>query len=301
MSATVFGQTSSPPPAVSPLVQRGRWMRSIVSRPSGLLGLGLTVTVVGIALVGPFFAPHSPSEFVGIPLRGPSRHALLGTDFLGRDVLSRLFWGGRTVLAYSALATLLAYCGGLTIGLIAGYTRSLADPVLMRAVDVLLSFPPILLLLVVATGAGHSAPALIIAVAVTQVPAIARIIRAATLNVAVRGYVEAAVARGERTASILGREVLPNVLPTILADAGIRLSGAIILIASVNFLGLGLEPPAADWALMISENRGNITLQPWAVAAPAILLALLTIGINLFADALARSLGISTDRRRGAT
>jgi ABC-type dipeptide/oligopeptide/nickel transport system permease subunit len=276
-------------------------MRSIVSRPSGLLGLGLTVTVVGIALVGPFFAPHSPSEFVGIPLRGPSRHALLGTDFLGRDVLSRLFWGGRTVLAYSALATLLAYCGGLTIGLIAGYTRSLADPVLMRAVDVLLSFPPILLLLVVATGAGHSAPALIIAVAVTQVPAIARIIRAATLNVAVRGYVEAAVARGERTASILGREVLPNVLPTILADAGIRLSGAIILIASVNFLGLGLEPPAADWALMISENRGNITLQPWAVAAPAILLALLTIGINLFADALARSLGISTDRRRGAT
>jgi peptide/nickel transport system permease protein len=118
--------------------------------------------------------------------------------------------------------------------------------------------------------------------------------------VSTRGYVEAAVARGERLPALLGREILPNVLGTVLADAGIRLTASILILASVNFLGLGLQPPAADWALMISENRGGITLQPWAVAAPALLIAFLTISVNLVADAVARSLGTSTDRKRVA-
>jgi len=125
-------------------------------------------------------------------------------------------------------------------------------------------------------------------------------VRAATQEVSTRGYVEAAVARGERVPAVLRREILPNVLGTVLADAGIRLTASILLLASVNFLGLGLQPPRADWALMISENRGGFSLQPWTVAAPALLIAFLTISVTLVADAVARSLGTSLDRQRVA-
>jgi ABC-type dipeptide/oligopeptide/nickel transport system permease subunit len=199
------------------------------------------------------------------------------------------------VLGLSLVATALGYVVGLTIGLVAGYSRSAVDGILMRAMDVILAFPALLFLLVIATGAGHSLIALVLAVATVHVPGIARIVRAATLEVSVRSYVEAAVVRGERTASILWREILPNAMGPIFADAGIRLTGSILLIASVNFLGLGLQPPAADWALMISENRGGIGLQPWVIAVPALLLAALTISVNLIADAIARSLGTSTE------
>jgi peptide/nickel transport system permease protein len=265
---------------------------------SGRVGLAATLLLLALILVGPLVAPHDPAAIVGIPLQRPGSGFLLGTDGLGRDVLSRVLWGGRSIVALAALATGLAYLVGLAIGLVAGYTRSLLDPLLMRAMDVLLAVPPLLFLLVLATGAGHSVVVLVLGVATVHVPSIARIVRAATQSVVVRGYVEAAVARGERTHSILAREILPNVLGTVLADAGIRLTGSILILASVNFLGLGLQPPRADWALMISENRGGITLQPWTVAAPALLIAFLTVAVNLVADAIARSLGTSLDRRR---
>jgi ABC-type dipeptide/oligopeptide/nickel transport system permease subunit len=255
----------------------------------------LTVFMVGLALLGPLFAPYSPSEIVGIPYTTPNSDALLGTDHLGRDVLSRVLWGGRSVIALAGLATLLAYLIGGTIGLVAGFNRSIVDPALMRFVDVLLAFPPLLLLLVLATGAGASTAVLVIGVAAIHVPGIARVIRSATLEVSVRGYVEAAIARGEPSRSILRRHVLPNISATIAADGGPRLTVSILLVAAVNFLGLGLRPPAADWALMVTENRSGITLQPWALAMPAICIALLGISVNLLADSIARSLGRSVD------
>jgi ABC-type dipeptide/oligopeptide/nickel transport system permease subunit len=168
----------------------------------------------------------------------------------------------------------------------------------MRAMDVLLAFPPILFLLVLATGAGPGLVVLVVGVAVTQVPGIARVVRSATLETSVRSYVEAAVARGERRSFILGREILPNIARTILADAGVRLTGAILLVASINFLGLGLQPPIADWALMISENRSGLTIQPWATVAPVIMIAAVTMVVNLIADAVAEGLGVSADRVR---
>jgi peptide/nickel transport system permease protein len=267
---------------------------------SGRVGLALGLLLLLLIVIGPYFAPHDPAGIVGLPDQRPNGAFLLGTDGLGRDVLSRLLWGGRSIVTLAALATLLAYLVGASIGLLAGYTKSIVDPLLMRTMDVLLAVPPLLFLLVLATGAGHSVIVLVLGVATVHVPSIARIVRAATQEVSVRGYVEAAVARGERTHSILGREILPNVLGPVLADAGIRLTGSILILASVNFLGLGLQPPRADWALMISENRGGITLQPWAVAAPAILIGLLTVAVNLVADAVARSLGTSIDRKRVA-
>lgn len=248
-----------------------------------------------LAIVGPAFAPHSSSQTIGAPYAGPSGHALLGTDFLGRDVLSRVLDGGRTVIGLAAAATCLGYLGGLTVGLVAGFVGSWVDALLMRGVDLLLAFPPILFLLVLATGAGGSAVVLIVGVAIIHIPQIARIVRTATLETAGRGYVEAAVARGDPTSALLAREILPNITGPVLADLGIRVTVSVLLVASVNFLGLGLHPPTADWALMISENRTGIAIQPWAVATPAILLGLLTVAVNLVADAFARSLGRSVE------
>jgi peptide/nickel transport system permease protein len=271
--------------------RRLRWTQSWSAR-IGLLGLAL---VVGLAFIGPYFAPYSTSALAGIPYSTPSGQFLLGNDYLGEDVLSRVLSGGRTVILLGALATVLAYAVGGTVGLLAGFTRSKVDPMLMRGMDVLLAFPPLLFLLVVATGAGASLTALVIAIAVIHVPSIARIVRTAALETSVRGFVEAAVARGDRTHVILRREILPNIWGPVMADAGPRFTVSILLVAAVNFLGLGPAPPAADWALMISENRSGITINPWAVVVPALLIALLTVSINVIADAIAHSLGKSVD------
>ena len=259
------------------------------------IGLIVLAFVLGVAFIGPYFAPYSPSAIPGIPFSPPSRTFWLGNDYLGEDVFSRVLSGGRTVILYGALATLMAYAVGGTIGLLAGFTRSRLDGLLMRAMDVLLAFPPILFLLVIATGAGSNIYALVIAIAIIHVPSIARILRAATLEVSVRGYVEAAAARGDRTHVILRREILPNIWGPIVADGGPRFTVSILLVAAVNFLGLGVSPPAADWALMISENRAGITINAWAVVAPALMIAALTVSINLIADAIAGSLGKSVD------
>jgi ABC-type dipeptide/oligopeptide/nickel transport system permease subunit len=260
---------------------------------TGAVGAALLAFVVLVALFGPFVAPHSPERPVGIPYEGPSAEALLGTDFLGRDVLSRILWGGRSVIALAGLSVLLAYAGGLAVGLAAGYSRGLLDPILMRSADVLLSLPALLFLLVLVTGLGSSRTVLVVGVALIQMPLIARIIRSATQQQSVRGFVEAATARGERTSAILGRELMPNIAPTIAADVGLRLTYAIILVASVNFLGLGLQPPDADWGLMVSENRSGLNLNPLAVLGPATMIALLTIAVNMVGDAVARQQGIS--------
>jgi len=282
---------------VSVISAAGKVERRLAFTRSWSVRIGLTVLafVLGVAFIGPYFAPYSPSALPGIPFSTPSRTFWLGNDYLGEDVFSRVLSGGRTVILYGALATLLAYAVGGTIGLFAGYTRSRLDDLLMRSMDVLLAFPPILFLLVIATGAGSNIWALVIAIAVIHVPSIARILRAAALEVSVRGYVEAAIARGDRTHVILRREILPNIWGTIVADGGPRFTVSILLVAAVNFLGLGLSPPAADWAMMISENRSGITINLWAVVAPALMIGALTVSINVVADAIAGRLGKSVE------
>ena len=268
---------------------RLRFMRSF----SGAVGVTIVVFVVAVAIFGRYFAPYDPNVPVTAPLSPPSSHYWLGTDFLGRDVFSRLLYGGRSVITLAALATGLGYLIGMSVGLVAGFSRSRIDPVLMRSVDVMLAFPPLLFLLVLISGAGTGVQVLVIGVAVIQAPGISRIVRTATLEVSVRGYVEAAIARGERSYAVIVREVLPNIMAPVLVDSGLRFTYSILIIASVNFLGLGLQPPNSDWALMISENRTYIQLNPWSVLVPAAMIGLLTIGINLTGDAIARSLGRS--------
>ena len=273
--------------------KRLHWPR-FTQTAAGKIGLGMLAFVLVVAFLGPLVAPHDIATPIGSPGTTPYGGAPLGTDYLGTDVLSRVLHGGLSVIWIGTAATLLSYALGITCGLIAGYQRSLIDPMLMRGVDVLLSFPALLVLLLLVAGLGSHIWVLIVGVALVQLPPIARIIRTATLEVSTHGYVEAAQARGERTAAILRREILPNVAPVVLADFGIRFGFSIILIASVNYLGLGLSPPAADWGLMIAENQQYISLNVWSVLAPAIMLAMLTICVNLIADAYVQTLGRST-------
>jgi len=260
----------------------------VASDWGGRIGLVLLTLVVLLAIVGPAFEPHSPVESIGIPGSGPTSGAPLGLDYLGRDVLSRLLAGGRSTLLLGLAATALTYLVGITVGLMAGYARSLLDPVLMRGVDVLLSFPALLVMLLLVTAFGGGRLVLVCAAALVLFPGVGRLVRTATLEVSTKSYVEAAVARGERTAAILRREILPNITGPIIADVGIRFSWSIILIASVNYLGLGLRPPTADWGLMISENRQIISTNPLALLAPAIVIAVLIIAVNLVGDAYVR-------------
>lgn len=264
--------------------------RAPVERPrvsrSGRFGLVLFAAILAVVLLGPFVAPYDPYITQGVPYSPPTSDWLLGLDGIGRDVLSRVLYGGRGVLLFAAVATLLAYLIGVSAGLIAGYRRGWTDSVVMRGMDVLLAFPALVFILVLSNGLSRSIWMIVVATAIIQVPPLARIVRAATLEQVGSGYVDAAVTRGESTPAILFREILPNISRTLAADAGLRFTWSVLLIASVNFLGLGLQPPAADWGLMVSENRAGISLNPWAVLAPALMLGLLTISMNLVGDSM---------------
>ena len=265
----------------------------------GLAGAATLILVFLVSLFGPELAPHPYTVVLGTPGHGPAAGAPLGLDYIGRDVFSRLLDGGRTTLIMGAATTILIYVVGIAVGLTAGYAQSIADAILMRIVDVFLSFPALLVMLLFVTAFGSSPVVLVGAAAIVLFPGVARIVRTATTEVMTRNYVEAAVSWGERAFAIMRREVLPNIVAPIVADLGIRFSWAIILIASVNYLGLGLKPPTADWGLMISENRGIISTNPLSVLAPAAMLALLVIGVNLIGDAYVRQMGRSAGRSRG--
>ena len=260
----------------------------LVGSTAGLIGGVLLLAIALIALLGPLVAPHGSTDLVCVPYSSPSAGFPAGCDAFGRDVLSRVLDGGRTVVIIGGFATMLAYVIGCSLGLIAGYRGGVVDSVLLRGVDLLLAFPPVLFLLILATGAGAGIGPLLVGIVIVQVPGIVRIVRASTMSACKRGFVEAAVARGERPAWVLGREVLPTIAPVLVADAGTRLTSSILLVAAMNFLGLGLAPPAADWSLMISENRAALTSQPWSVLLPATMIAILSISANMFFDGLTR-------------
>jgi peptide/nickel transport system permease protein len=253
------------------------------------IGLTLVLLLVGVAVLGPLFAPHAPAAFAGAPYAHPSNGTLLGTDNLGRDVLSRFLWGGRSILGLSAAATAIGlFLGGL-IGLVAAYSRGLVDDVLMRAMDVILAFPSIVLALVAVATIGPKLWLLVLVVGLTTMPRVARVTRGASLEIVERDYVHAAQAMGEPRGKILVGEILPNITSPLLVEASLRLTYSIGLIAGLSFLGFGLQPPNADWGLMINENRQGLTVQPWGVVMPVIAIALLTIGTSLIGDGVARA------------
>jgi len=270
-------------------------LRRMLREPSGLLGLVLLVLVLLVALAGPYIAPNSPTDTLGTVGAPPGGGFALGTDYLGRDVLSRLLNGGRSVIFIGLTATILAYIIGVIAGLYAGYRSGIRDTVTMRSVDVILAFPPLLILLLLVGGFRQHVWVLVVGVVIVQTPGIARITRTATLSVSKTSYVEAAQTRGDSTRTIWRKDIIPNIQAVLLADFGIRFAVSIVLIASMNYLGLGLAPPASDWGLMMSENQSIISLNPMAVLGPAIMLALLTVSINLIADAYLRAISGGQD------
>jgi peptide/nickel transport system permease protein len=271
-----------------PVTAKGTFRRALALTRTRI-GLGIVGFILLIAIFGPFLAPHSPTAFVGAPFSRPSSTALFGTDVLGRDVLSRFLYGGRSVIILSVAATILVVGCGALVGLFAALVGGFVDDILMRANDVLLAFPQIVLVLMLLSMAGTHLWLLVAAVAAGHAPRTARVIRGAAVDIVERDFIKVAEIMGEPRHRIITDELLPNVSSPLMVESGLRLTYSIGLVAGMSYLGFGLQPPAADWGLMINENQVGLTGQPWGVVLPILAIALLTVGTNLVTDGIARA------------
>lgn len=253
------------------------------------IGLLLAATVLLVAFLGPLVTPHDSTEFVAPPFSPPGSAGLLGTDNLGRDIVSRFLAGGRTLMILALLATGVGVGLGALVGVTAAYRRGWVDEALMRTGDVVLAFPQVVLALLFLSIIGPKPWLLVIMVGLGHLPRVARVVRGAALSVVERDFVKAAESVGIARWRIVLGEIVPNISSTLAVEFGLRLTYSIGLVAGLSFLGLGLQPPAADWGLMINENRIALTVQPWAVVLPVAAIAVLTVGTNLVTDGLAKA------------
>jgi peptide/nickel transport system permease protein len=254
----------------------------------GAVGLVLTGLVVALAAIGPFVAPYSPTEFTTAAFGKPSGSALLGGDAIGRDVLSRLLNGGWLLLVMASAATIFGVGVGAAAGVSAAYLRGRRDGLIMRTVDVILAFPQLVFALLLVSVIGPKLWLIVLAVGVSHAPQVARVLRSATLDISERDFVKAVELQGVPSSRVMVREILPNLTSPLMVELGLRLTYSIVIIAGLSFLGFGQPPPAANWGIMINENRIGLSSNPWAVIVPALVIALLTVGTNLFTDAVAR-------------
>lgn len=251
---------------------------------AGFIGMAiLAINVIG-AIFAPAIAQHGPADLVGDVWAPPSADAWLGLDNLGRDILARLLYGGRTSMGLSATSTVLAFGIGVLGGFTAAITPRWVDLVLSRLVDVLMAVPQLILALVVLSVLGTSIPVLIGTIAILTSTRIFRVSRAIGMGIVVMDYVESARLRGERIGWIIVREMLPNALPPLLAEFGVRFCYTLLFISSLSFLGLGVQPPNADWGSMVRDNVMVINFGGFAPLIPATAIALLTVGVNLVVD-----------------
>ncbi len=268
-------------------------LRDVVSRPSGAIGLSLVVFHVVLALVSPLIVPYDYKAMnSAMMLTGPETAHWLGTDHLGRDVFTRVLLGGREALLVTGIATPIAVSWGGFVGIFFGLIGGRVDEVLMRVVDAFLSLPWILKMLVLIVTFGTGIEVLIPTLAFFYGIPVIRIARAATHDVVARDFIAASRARGHGRMTIIRRELLPNVLDTLMVEGAMRWSWMLLAFSSLSFLGFGVSPPTPDWGLMIADARGFMSFAPWGVLGPVIALSSLIIGINLTADALAKALGI---------
>ena len=266
------------------------------------IGLGITLLIVGIAFIGPFVAPYEPDEGVEgkFPFAPPSSDTWFGTDDLGRDVLSRFLSGGVSVLVLAGVSTAMGMVLGVAVGMVAAYSRGKLDDLLMRSMDVLLSLPQIVFALVLAATVGPELWLLVLAVGLTTMPRAARVTRGAAVEVVEKDFVRAAEAIGLPRRRILMGEVLPNIASPLIVETTLRMTFNVAVVAGLSFLGFGLQPPAADWGLMVNENRNGLAIQPWPVILPVIAIALLTIGTSLIGDGISRAMiGIERGKTGG--
>jgi peptide/nickel transport system permease protein len=235
------------------------------------------------------FSTHvtqSPTTPSGAILSAPDGSHWFGTDDLGRDVFARTMAGARTVLIIAPLATVLALLWGAIVGLVAGFYRGLTDDIIMRIVDAFLALPIIITSILIISLLGRSYAILILVIGALFTPVVSRTIRSAVIGEREREYVMAARLRGERSAFVMAREILPNITQPIIVEGTVRLGYAVFTAATLSFLGFGLEPPSPDWGLVIATERGVLQSSPWVVLFPALALASLVVAVNLMADGL---------------
>ena len=263
-------------------------------------GSAIVGFVVVVAIVGPLVSPFPYDEIhIRDRFQGMSFTYLLGTDEYGRDVLSRTLFGTRLSLFLGFSATLVSLVLGVPLGLVAGYYRGRVDEIIMRCLDVLISFPPLMLVLLLLSVTEPALWKTSAAIGLLFTPALARITRSITLNLVAEEFIVAAHARRERTHYILIREILPNAWPPIIVEASLRVTFAMLAGAVLSFLGFGVQPPSADWGLMISQARIFLDSAPWIALAPGFAMCLTVVGVNLLGDGLREYLD-PRERRTGA-
>ncbi|MEE9300054.1 MAG: ABC transporter permease [Alphaproteobacteria bacterium] len=278
------GAAGEPLPRTAELATLWRLLRS----PVGALGLALVAFWVAVALFAPLIAPFEPNanDYLALADPTPSGVHWLGTDNLGRDIVSRLAWGARTVLVIVPIAVAAAYAIGCLMGLLAGYIGGWADTLLMRLSDVILSFPVIILYMIVLAHFGPSAINVILAVAFTAAPSVARIVRGLTLDLSNRPYVAAARLRGESPWYVMFVEILPNARGPLIVDGCLRMGYTTIAIGVLGFLGLGLPPDDPNWGGMVKDTYALMSVYPHMSLIPCGAITSLVIGFNLLADGL---------------
>jgi len=278
----------APAPGLEARTARRERTRLLLRSPSFVVGAVVILFWVACAILGDRITPYDPlfdqTPDLSVP---PSSDHWFGTDRLGRDVFSRVLAGSRDILLVAPLATLLATFFGTALGLITGYLRGIADDTISRVIDAVLAIPLIVLAVTVVSALGsRSTWAVVVVIAIVFSPIIARTVRAAVLGEAQLDYVEAARLRGEHAPYVMFSEVLPNVMPPILVEATIRLGYAIFAVATLTFIGFGLQPPSPDWAVQIADNYPYLAEEWWTVLFPALAIASLVVAVNLVSDAL---------------
>lgn len=247
-------------------------------------GGAVIVLFVFLGIFAPLIAPYGESEFIGEAWEPISSQFWLGTDNLGRDMLSRLLYGARITIFIALAATMLSFFIGATGGLLAASQRGIIDSILSRTVDLLLAFPPLIFALVILSVLPSSTPVLILVMAFLDFTRVFRVSYSSALSVVTADFYEAAKLRREKTGYLLWREILPNVLPPLLAEFGLRFSFMILFLSSLSFLGLGVQPPSADWGSIVKENKDGIAFGILAPLIPAIAIATLAVAVNVVVD-----------------
>jgi peptide/nickel transport system permease protein len=279
--------TSAGPPL--PGVRDRRWalLRRAARARLAPFGVAMTLAALLVAALAPYLAPYDPlKQDLGNTLARPHRAHLLGTDNVGRDVLSRVIWGTRISLTAGFVSVAIAVAAGGLLGLVAGYSGGRVDGLVMRLMDAVLSFPPLILALALGAVLGAGLTGVLIALGVVYTPTFARLTRGQVLAITAREYVEAARALGAPGWTIARRHVLPNASAPIVVQASLSVAFAILAEASLSFLGLGIQPPQASWGSMINAGRGYLQQAPWIVFGPGAALFVTVVGLNFMGDAV---------------
>lgn len=268
-------------------------LAGLYARPTSAVGTSIVLLFLLLATFGPLVAPFDATDqLLTERSRPPDATHPFGTDRLGRDVFSRVVLGARDIFVLAGGGTALAVLIGTSVGLLASYLGGWLEEVVYRAFDSLLAMPALLLALLLLGTLGPSRFSVLVVIAIAYTPIVARVVRSVVLSTRTRSWVEAARMQGEPLFWILSREVLPSVLPALAVEAALRFSYAIFLVASLGFLGVGVQPPSPDWGLMVAEARDHVYVTPWSLIFPAAAISLLVIGVNLTADGLGRALRV---------